>query len=188
MLARAINLIVIVLEIRSIPLSSDVTKLRSLVFYTRLSNIVTLVSSLLLVIFGQPEAVTIARYLSTCMMVMTFFVTTCVLVPMGAPAKKLLWSGSGLYHHILCPMISTASYILFEKHAGYGLIWLPAVITLVYGLVMLFLNAKEIVDGPYPFFRVRNQSVKATVLWMIVLFAAVTAISAAVWFVSTFSE
>ena len=34
---------------------------------------------------------------------------------------------------------------------------------------MLFLNGTERADGPYPFFRVRNQSIKATILWMLVL-------------------
>ena len=48
------------------------------------------------------------------------------------------------------------------------------------GLIMLYLNGIRKVDGPYPFFRVHNQSVLATVLWMIVLTAVITAISAGV--------
>ena len=76
------------------------------------------------------------------------------------------------------------SFILVENHASGSLIWLPAVLTLVYGMVMLYLNGKRRVDGPYPFFRVYTQSAVATVLWMAVLFAAVTVISAAVWFLS----
>ena len=118
------------------------------------------------------------RYLSTCMLVMTFLVTTCVLIPMGGDAKTLLWSGNGIYHHVLCPVISTASYVLFEQHSG--MIWLPVIVTLLYGLIMLYLNGIRKVDGPYPFFRVHNQSVLATVLWMIVLTAVITAISAGV--------
>jgi len=57
-------------------------------------------------------------------------------------------------------------------------------ITLVYGLVMLYLNWVKKVDGPYPFFRIHNQSTATTVLWMTVLFAAVSGISAAVWFLA----
>ncbi|MBR3236906.1 MAG: hypothetical protein IKF99_00555 [Oscillospiraceae bacterium] len=112
------------------------------------------------------------------MLVMTFLVTTCVLIPMGGDAKTLLWSGNGIYHHVLCPVISTASYVLFEQHSG--MIWLPVIVTLLYGLIMLYLNGIRKVDGPYPFFRVHNQSVLATVLWMIVLTAVITAISAGV--------
>ncbi len=182
MTARILCLIVLLLEIRGLFLSFTNRKWMILVFYTQLSNLVTAASALLLLVIGQPYLVTVLRYLSTCMLVMTFLVTTCVLIPMGGNPKKLLWSGNGLYHHVLCPVISTASYILAENHAAGNLIWLPAVITLTYGLVMLYLNWQKKVDGPYPFFRVHNQSVIATIRWMVVLFAAVSGISAAVWF------
>lgn len=57
----------------------------------------------------------------------------------------------------------------------------PEVITLTYGMVMLYLNWEKKVDGPYPFFRVHNQSAAATILWIAVLFALVSGISAGVW-------
>ena len=181
MTARILCLIILLLEIRGLSLSLSGRKWMILIFYTQLSNLITTLSATLLLFLGQPYWVTVLRYISTCMLVMTFFVTTCVLIPMGGSAKKLLWSGNGLYHHVLCPVISTASYIIVEMHAAGSLIWLPAVITLAYGIVMLCLNGLRKVDGPYPFFRVHYQSVAATVLWMAILFAAVTGISAAVW-------
>jgi len=184
MIARILCLIILLLEIRGLSLSITDRKWMILIFYTQLSNLVTTASALFLLIIGQPYFVTVLRYLSTCMLVMTFLVTTCVLIPMGGNPRKLLWSGNGLYHHVLCPVISTASYILAENHAGRNLIWLPAMITLVYGLVMLYLNWVKKVDGPYPFFRVHNQSVIATVLWMAVLSAAVSGISTVVWFLA----
>ena len=181
MTARILCLIVLLLEIRGLSLSFTNRKWMMLIFYTQLSNLVTTASALFLLIFGQPGFVTVLRYLSTCMLVMTFFVTTCILIPMGGNPRKLLWSGNGLYHHVLCPVISTASYIHEEKHPTGNLIWLPAVITLSYGLIMLLLNWKKKVDGPYPFFRIHNQSATATVLWMAVLSAAVTAASTILW-------
>ena len=108
-------------------------------------------------------------------------VYSCVLIPMGGDAKILLWSGNGLYHHVLCPVISTASYIIIEKHAGGDWIWLPVALTFIYGMVMLYLNGIRKVDGPYPFFRVHDQSVSATVLWMCVLLAVMAGFSALVW-------
>ena len=179
MTARILCLIVVLLEIRGLYISISDRRWKILVFYTQLSNLMATVSALLLVILGQPAWVTSLRYLSTCMLVMTFLVTTCVLIPMGGDPKKLLWSGNGLYHHVLCPIISTVSYMVAEQHCG--MIWLPVVVTLVYGLVMLYLNGTRKVDGPYPFFRVHNQSVAATVLWMVVLMAVMTGISAGVW-------
>jgi len=52
------------------------------------------------------------------------------------------------------------------------------VITFFYGIIMLWLNYNGLFDGPYPFFRVKNQSVKATVLWMTILIAAIAGLSA----------
>ena len=179
MAARILCLIVLLLEIRGLSLSLSGRKWMALVFYTQLSNMVTAISAFLLVIIGETPLVIVLRYLSSCMLVMTFFVTTCVLIPMGGDPKKLLWSGNGLYHHVLCPIISTASYIIVEQHSG--MIWLPVVGTFIYGMIMLYLNGIRKVDGPYPFFRVHNQSVVATVVWMTVLMIAMAGISAGVW-------
>jgi len=178
-LARILCILVLLLEARGLSLSITGRKWKILVFYTQLSNLAATVSALLLVILGQPMWVTVLRYLSNCMLVMTFFVTTCVLIPMGGDPKKLLWSGNGLYHHVLCPIVSTASYVFAEQHSG--MIWLPVIVTLVYGLVMLYLNGIRKVDGPYPCFRVHYQSAMATVLWMVALMAVMTGISAGVW-------
>ena len=180
MIARCACLIILLLEIRGLSLSLPGRKWMALIFYTQLSNLVTAASALLLVLVGQPSWVTVVRYLSTCMLVMTFLVTTCVLIPMGGDPKKLLWTGNGVYHHVLCPILSTISYIAIEEHVEKAWIWLPVVITFIYGMIMLYLNGIGKVDGPYPFFRVRNQSVKATVIWISILLAVIAGISALV--------
>ena len=180
MIARCACLIILLLEIKGLSLTLPSRKWMALVFYTQLSNMVTAASALMLLVLGQPSWVTVERYLSTCMLVMTFLVTTCVLIPMGGDPKKLLWSGNRVYHHVLCPILSTISYIMIEQHAGMTWIWLPVVLTFIYGMIMLYLNYIGKVDGPYPFFRVRNQSVRATVLWVLILLVVVAAISAVV--------
>lgn len=184
MAARILCLIVLILEIRGLSISLSERKWMVLIFYTQLSNLVTAASAASLLFLGQPMWVTVLRYLSSCMLVMTFFVTTCVLIPMGGDPKKLLWSGNGLYHHVLCPVISTLSYVFFENHAGRVWIWLPVIVTFIYGMAMLYLNGIRKVDGPYPFFRVHNQSVRATILWMCVLLAVIAGFSALVWVVA----
>lgn len=176
MIARVLNLIVLLLELQGLRLSISGRKWRILIFYTQLSNLLTTCASLLLVLFGSAPWVSVLRYVSVCMLVMTFLVTTCVLIPMGGDPKMLLWSGNGLYHHVLCPILSTVSYLLFESHASTAVVIAPVLVTLVYGLIMLWLNYERKVDGPYPFFRVRHQSVKATILWMIVLVAVISII------------
>ena len=183
MIPRLLNLLVLALEARGLYISITSRKWKILIFYTQLSNLVTALSVLLYLFFPDAPIVTTLRYLSTCMLVLTFIVTTCVLIPMGGDAKKLLWSGNGIYHHVLCPVVSTISYVGFERHSSP--VWLPVAVTLVYGIVMLYLNWIRKVDGPYPFFRVHQQSVGKTVLWMVVLMAVMAAISAGVAAVAT---
>jgi triacylglycerol esterase/lipase EstA (alpha/beta hydrolase family) len=177
-MARILNLVIIILEVVSM---SNTFKSRgfvkNFVFYTQLSNMMTFSASLLLVIFGQKDWVEVLRFLSVSMLVMTFFVTACILVPWSRKAKELLFSGSGLYHHTIIPILSTLTYMLFEKRAPFHWIWLPGVLTLIYGLVMLYFNYIDVVDGPYPFFKIKQQGIKVTVLWMFALFMAVTVFS-----------
>ena len=148
-------------------------KWENFVFYTQISNIVVLVASVVFIVSPGTVGATVLRYLATVMLMMTAFVTVCVLIPMGGDAKKLLIRGNGLFHHVLCPAMSLLSYLLWETRPDEIWLLLPVLITLAYGLIMLALNGFGKYDGPYPFFRVKKQSVLATVLWMVALMAVV---------------
>ena len=170
------NISIIVLEFIGLSKSISGRGWKIFAFYTQISNIITLISSIVfLVIGGAP-----VRYLSTCMLVMTFLITLCVLVPMGGGFRSLMLSENGLYHHTLCPIISVMSYILLEPHGGS--ILLPMIVTTVYGLILLLLNGLRLFDGPYPFFRVHNQSKVATVIWTAALICLIGVISAVIKF------
>ena len=171
----AINIAVIILEIIGLRISISERKWKIFAYYTQISNIITLVSSVFFVV-SQSSVVTITlRYLSSCMLTMTFLITLFVLVPMGGGFRKLMLSGNGLYHHTLCPILSVTSYVMWEQHSS---LWiLPTVLTFIYGIIMLVMNGKGLFDGPYPFFRVRNQSKLATVVWMVVLIGIIAALS-----------
>ena len=175
-MAIAANLIVIVLELIGLTLSAKRRGWKLVQFYTQLSNIAALLSSVCFLLVGERAAG--LRFTGVCMVIMTFLVTLLILVPMGAGFKKMMLTGSGLYHHTLCPVLSTASYLLWEPHSS---VWLvPVLLTFAYGMLMLYLNGKGKADGPYPFFRVREQSVLATVLWMAALTGLIALIAFAV--------
>ncbi|MCR5332037.1 MAG: hypothetical protein K6E62_12765 [Lachnospiraceae bacterium] len=177
-MARIINLIIIILELTAFAKVRKKGRLKSgLVYYTQISNLITLVSSVLLVVLGQKYFVEVFRFLSVSMLAMTFFVTVCILIPMSGRVKELLFSGSGLFHHLLIPVLSVISYRFAEDRVSIGWIWLPLAVTLVYGLTMLYLNAKGKTDGPYPFFRITQNGAAKTVLWMTALMIATAALS-----------
>ena len=168
------NIVIIILEVISFYLCRSRGP-GMLVFYTQLSNLVTLFSSACFIISRGAVFTVTMRYLSTVMLTMTVLITLFVLIPMGAGFVRMMLSGSGLYHHTLCPLISIASYLLWEQHSSAWAI--PVIVTFVYGMVILYLNYAEIIEAPYPFFRVHEQSVKATVIWMTALTVLIAALS-----------
>ena len=176
--ALVANILVLILEARGLYISISARKWQVLAYYTQLSNIVTAIASVCLLCFGAGSFTAGFRYLSTCMLTMTFLITLFVLVPMGGGFRKLMLSGNGLYHHTLCPAVSVTSYILWEQHNT--ILIVPILVTLVYGIIMLLMNYYRKFDGPYPFFRVHNQSRTATAIWVLVLLAIITVISLAV--------
>lgn len=176
--ALTANIIIIILEITGLYISLKRIRWKTFAFYTQLSNIVTLISSVCFVI-SRDSALTIdLRYLSTVMLIMTVLIAISVLIPMGASFTRMMLRGMGLIHHTLCPIISVTSYFLWEKHSSMW--YLPVAVTFLYGLIMLCLNHKEVVDGPYPFFRIYKMSKAATLVWMTGLLLFVTLLSLAV--------
>ena len=183
--ARIMCLVIVILEARGLFLSIGDRRWKVFAFYTQLSNIATAVSAIFVLVFGETPFTILLRYLSSCMLLMTFFVTTCILIPMGGDPKRLLFSGNGLYHHLIIPVVSVGSYLLIERRVQSATaILVPTVLTFLYGIIMLWVNYKDIFDGPYPFFRVKNQSVTATVLWMTALTAAIGLLSLAIYRIS----
>ena len=181
--ARIMCLIIVLLEACGLFLSIGERRWKVFAFYTQLSNIAAAISAALVLAFGETSFTVLLRYLSSCMLVMTFFVTACILIPMGGDPKLLLFSGNGLYHHLIIPIVSVESYLLIERHVQASTaILVPTVLTFLYGMIMLWLNYKDIFDGPYPFFRVKNQTAGATVLWMTALTGAIGLISLAVFY------
>ena len=156
-------------------------------YFTVLSNVFLMVTTagiMLWQVFGNlftlPKWLMVLRYMSVCMVALTFLIVMLVLVPKAAineggaeGAAKLLVKGNMLFYHIICPVLAIISFCVFErdhqmKIGEVGLAMLP---TIVYGIVMIILNALAITDGPYVFLRVRFMPVKITIMWIVLVFA-----------------
>ncbi len=181
MLLRIIHIAIFLLELRGLHLAFSEGGWKIFVYYTQISNLLSLISSAALVIFGDTVLIACIRYLACCMLVFTFFVCACALTPMGGDPKYLFLTGHCVYHHLICPVASTLVYVFLERHAGFAMVPIATGVTLFYGLLMVFLNAAGKVDGPYPFFRVHDQSKLATAAWMAVLFLAAGALFSLLW-------
>jgi hypothetical protein len=73
-------LLVIILELLGFRISIADRKWKIFAYYTQISNLITLASSL---IFLFTDSAPWLRYTSACMLTMTFIVTACILAPFG---------------------------------------------------------------------------------------------------------
>lgn len=174
------NILIVIMEIIAFRISFKRIRWEMFIYYTELSNLITLISSIAYLLSGGNAPA--LRYLSAVELTMTFLITLCVLIPMGEDFKTLMLSENGLYHHTLVPVLSFISYVFWEKHST--LWFLPVILTVIYGLTMMFLNVIGKIDGPYPFLRVRHQSRTASVVWFFALIGIISILSFTVIFLA----
>ncbi len=185
-LSVIINTLIVILEVIAVYLSYKEMGTGMFVFYTVLSNIFLAFASLLTVIFSfsvkMPSFVRKIKYMATCVVTVTFLVVVFILTPtttvtpqgkvsIWANLKYLLFYGSMLHMHFVCPVLAIFSCTVLEKPESYdrkaplyGMVF-----TLLYAAVLIPLNAIGKVRGPYPFLMVREQSLLASFIWATVV-------------------
>ena len=151
-----INLLIIILEIIGFVLVFKELGITSLEYYTEDSNLLLLLSSIIILIYISknkelPLWFKSFRYIAIVSTTLTLIIVLTVLswtTDLGL--YYLLFHESMLYHHTLCPVLAILSFVFVERydnlHTIHGLYF-----TVVYGIIMIILNALKIVEGPYPF-------------------------------------
>ncbi len=185
-------ILILILETIGFCLSMSMTRWKIFIYYTELSNLLTALSVVALLINYKKNKIShltvLARYISSCMLLLTALVTIFVLVPTGEQSVgQLLLSPLevGFYHHLTCPILSIFSYIALEPHIKpKKQILAPFFITTLYGMILLLLNIFHVLNGPYPFLRVYNQTVSASVIWFVSVLTGTLALSWIVAFLS----
>ncbi len=150
-------------------------------YYTHLSNVTALLASgvfLLAYFTGNKwlSALSVgARFVATCMLLFTFLVVIFVLTPIdvksGINPSHYYLGNVTMIHHVIAPILSFVSFVFFEKNTTLtpAFIWIAMGITIVYSIILMTLNIRRILVGPYPFFHVYEQSVLASVGWIVAL-------------------
>ena len=176
-IAIILNIFIVIFEIIGLLLTYKANSRIAIEYYTEDSNILGLISSLLLLIFllGNkkiPKWLKLFKYSTTICLTVTFFVVIFILAPMyNFDYAYLLFHNELLYHHFLCPILSTVTFICFDslgsissKETFVGLI-----LTFIYAIIMTVLNILRIIEGPYPFLMVYKQSILMSLIWLIVI-------------------
>lgn len=167
-IALIINILIIILEIFT--LHKLKRKLDMLKFYTYLQNLLTLIVSIVLVIYLTlnllsntiiPEYVRGLRYIVTCGLVSTTFI---FVVFLGAGKKLSITEDdfkkglspklANVILHYICPLLSIISFIFFEKEIllNNG-IWtlIVALPSCLYWMVYILLSTTKKWEEPYNF-------------------------------------
>lgn len=169
-LALIVSIIIVILEIVGFGRSLLVTRDFSLAYYTNDSNILALISSLLFIVFyhKDSELVKDIRFVSTACLTVTILVVIFVLCPMYDFNYKLfMFTDNFLIFHTIVPILSIFSYVVLEDRSSKN--YLCFFFTLIYSIILLGLNVLCLIEGPYPFLMVRNQSPLMTLLWGVIL-------------------
>ncbi len=177
----SINVLIIIFELISLYLSMKEFDYKMFTYYTQYSNLLALVSSTIILFYlnkEKPKWLRFLRYLSVNVLTITFLVVSLILVPLlslkfGMKCFMMFTYESMLYHHLLCPILFFISFVFLEDNSFITkkdniYVLIP---TLLYGIIMVFLNAIQVVDGPYPFLQVDDQPLFLTLIWLIILFS-----------------
>ena len=166
-----INVIIIVLEFIAFIHDCVAFGLSLFKWYTVDSNILQLVVSLLVVYYcvkdrDLPSVVTLLHFISAVGLTVTFFIAAFVLAPEGGIRYYFIDNVAPI-NHLIGPAVSVISLLFLEKVEKEPIriiVW-PAVVTLLYGVICLILNALRVLEGPYFFLEVYKRPVSLIAMW-----------------------
>lgn len=165
-LALIISIITVILELIGFGRSLFIDRDFSLSYYTNDSNILALISSLLFIIFYKKDIdlVKDIRFVATSCLTITFLVVVFILCPMyNFNYKLLMFTDNFLIFHTIVPIITIFSYIVLEDRSNKN--YLCLVFTIIYSVILVGMNVLYLIEGPYPFLMIRDQSPLISLLW-----------------------
>ena len=119
-----------------------------------------------------PCWVRVLKYMATCTVALTLTVVMAVLAPMGVDSmRNLLFSGSMLWCHTLCPILAIVASVFFDTMPDLQIrdTAVALIPTVLYGIVSVLLNVLQIWYGPYPFLYVYEQPIWVSLVWIVVI-------------------
>lgn len=179
-LALLINLAIVIMELFAFIVCYKSDGIGCFKYYTQDSNLFLMFASLIYAIYlfiniktnkDIPRLVSILKYSATTCVTITFLVVITVLAPVMGGYKAMLIDGTMKYHHLICPILAFISFIFLEEHniKGSKDALIAMIFTVAYGIVAVALNIFKVMDGPYPFLKVYEQSLLMSIMWVILM-------------------
>lgn len=175
--AFIINILIIIMELFAFLVCYKESGFACFKYYTQDSNLFLMFTSLLYVISllicdkKIPHFVSLLKYAATTSVVITFLTVVTILAPVMGGYRAMLLDGTMLIHHLICPIFAFVTFVFFEKHNLNGLkdALISMIFTCLYGIIAVTLNILKIMDGPYPFLKVYNQTILMSIFWLILM-------------------
>lgn len=175
--AFIINILIIIMELFAFLVCYKESGFACFKYYTQDSNLFLMFTSLFYVISllicdkKIPHFVSLLKYAATTSVVITFLTVVTILAPVMGGYKAMLLDGTMLIHHLICPIFGFVTFVFFEKHNLNGLkdALISMIFTCLYGVVAVTLNILKIMDGPYPFLKVYDQTILISIFWLILM-------------------
>lgn len=172
-----LNIILIILEMIGFWFTIKKNGRLGIEYYTEDSNILATITSILFVgylLFKKkiPYFLKLLKYFSVIGLTITFIVVLFILAPMyNFNYGFMLFHDELLFHHLLCPLLAIILFLFIDDLEVYSLKdnLLSLSITILYGTILVILNIVKVVDGPYPFLQINNQSIIMSILWGLII-------------------
>lgn len=173
-----LNIVIIVLEIIGIVLNYNELHTFGVQYYTEDSNFLLLISSIISLIYliilkrKNPRWLEIFKYVSVVSVTVTFLVVLFILAPSIENGYSImLFHGSMLYHHLLCPVLAIISFLFFDnyKFNTRREIIHSMSFSFIYSIVIVILNLFKVIEGPYFFLLVYKNPVYMSIMYFIVI-------------------
>ena len=156
-------------------------------YYTVLSNVLMLAASTwyLSCYIGKkeiPEALTVLHLSAAVCLTVTFLIAAFVLMPQSTFAYYFLDNVAPILH-FLGPVLSVITLLLTEEEVPkYGVV-VPALLTILYGIITLLLNISRLLVGPYFFLEVYSTPAGTIAMWFAIIFVLCVILTVAYMFI-----
>lgn len=178
-LALIITTIIVLLETNAMFMIFPARGIDALQYYTQLSNIMLLIAAAILEFFlirktikgsAIPRWCGLTLFSAVAATTVTIVVVLTILSWQVGDLGWLLFNGSMLYTHTLCPTLAIILFTVVNpcEYKKTDARW-AMVFTLGYAAVAIIMNIAKIWHGPYPFLWFYEQPIWQTIVWFIII-------------------
>ena len=171
-----INILFILSESISIILTCHKMHKFQFEYYTLDSNLFAFIIGCIYVLYLNrkkkiPRWLQLTRMMTLMSLILTFLVSLFILLPTYNFNFKFMFLGINFFLHLFCPLLLLYIYIFLDKKEKLSKkdLLICLIPTIIYAITLIILNSLKLVDGPYFFLKVNEQSPIISVLWLIFL-------------------